>query len=378
MESKERNRRWRLALGGETNDNLSKEDIALDSMLSKLYDAESGRGAGLGRSSPKVARWLGDIRERFPSSVVKVMQKDAFERLDLDAMLLQPEMLESVQPDINMVATLMSLGKLIPEESKETARQLVQKLVDELMSRLRASTEQSIRGSLNKAMRNNRPRHSDIDWARTIRVNLKNYQPEYKTIIPEKLIGYGRKKPTNLKEVVLCVDQSGSMATSVIYASIFAAVMASIPAMKTKLVVFDTAVVDLTEKLEDPVDVLFGTQLGGGTDINKAVAYCQGLITKPEDTIFIIITDLYEGGNAKEMVRRVGEMKQSGVNVITLLALNDDGAPFYDKRLSQVFANMDIPTFACTPDQFPDLMASSINGDDIVSWAADRDIVVAS
>jgi Mg-chelatase subunit ChlD len=382
IETTQRQRRWRLVLGdGGKNDGdiaLTKDDLALDNMLSMLYNSDEKRGSGLGGSSPKVARWLGDIRQRFPSSVVQVMQKDAFERLDLHNMLLQPEMLEAVQPDIHLVANLMALGKLIPEESKDTARQVVKKLVDELMERIQSDTEQALKGSLNRAMRNNRPKPNDIDWHRTIRANLKHYQAEYNSIIPERLIGYGRKKPSVLKEVMLCVDQSGSMASSVIYASIFAAVMATIPAMATQLVVFDTAVVDLTEKLQDPVDVLFGTQLGGGTDINKAVTYCQQKIAKPQDTTMVLITDLYEGGNEKQLIKRIAELKNSGVNVITLLALNDEGAPFYDKKLAQVFSNMDIPTFACTPDQFPDLMALAMNDGDIGAWASDMGIGLKS
>ncbi len=372
--SSERNRRWRLLLGGDDQQDLSADDAALDNALNFLYDGSEQKG-GQGKSSPKVSRWLGDIRQRFPSSVVRLLQKDAFERLDMHSMLLQPEMLEGIEPDIHMVANLISLKHLVPAESKDTARQLVKKLVEELMRRLRNHTEQAIRGSLNRAVRKNRPLPNDIDWGRTILANLKHYQAEYKTVIPERLVGFGRKKPNNLKEVVLCVDQSGSMASSVIYASIFAAVMASIPALKTQLVVFDTAIVDMTEKLHDPVDVLFGVQLGGGTDINRAVGYCQQLITKPRDTSLILITDLYEGGNASALLRRIAELKTSGVNVITLLALNDDGAPFFDEKLAQKFSQLDVPTFACTPDQFPDLMAVALNGGDVSQWAAKEDIV---
>lgn len=373
-----RQRRWRLLLGGDNQIGLSKEDIQLDNLLGQLYpNGETAeRSAGLGGSAPKVSRWLGDIRERFPANVVKVLQKDAFERLNLTAMLLQPEMLDGIEPDIHLVATVISLKHLVPAQSKDTARRLVQKLVDELLARLRSKTEQALRGSLNRAARKQRPLASDIDWGRTIRANLKHYQPEYNSIIPERLIGFGRKKPQHLKEVFLCVDQSGSMATSVIYASIFAAVMASIPALKTQLVVFDTAVVDLTEQLADPVDVLFGVQLGGGTDINRAVGYCQQKISKPRDTTFILITDLYEGGDGNSLVARVAELKNSGATVITLLALNDDGAPSYDQRMAQQFANLDVPTFACTPDKFPDLMATALNGGDIRQWAAKEDVVM--
>lgn len=357
-----RARRWRLALGDEDKSGMSASDLALNGMLNQLYGGAE-RGADLSSSAPKVSRWLGDVRERFPSSVVQIMQKDAFERLNLSSMLTQPEMLDAVEPDIHMVANLISLGKLIPEESKDSARRLVQQLVDELMEKVKAQTEQAITGSLNRAMRTQRPRANDIDWLRTIKANLKNYQPDYQSVVVEKLVGFGRRKPVNLKHIMLCVDQSGSMATSVIYASIFAAVMASMPALNTQLVLFDTAVVDLTEKLADPVDVLFGTQLGGGTDINKAVTYCQQHITKPQDTIMVLITDLYEGGDAKQLVERVKEIKASGVNLITLLSLNDDGAPSYDKDLALTFANLNVPTFACTPDKFSDLMARAIAGE---------------
>jgi Mg-chelatase subunit ChlD len=265
----------------------------------------------------------------------------------------------------------------MPDKTKETARQVVQKVVDELMEKLTLPMQQAIRGSLNRAMRNNRPRHTEIDWIRTIRANLKHYQPDYQSIIPEQLIGFGRKQKRTLQEIVLCVDQSGSMATSVVYASIFAAVMASIPSVQTKLVVFDTAIVDLTEQLSDPVEVLFGTQLGGGTDINRAVSYCEKQIDQPQQTTFVLITDLYEGGNETDLVKRVANLVHSGVQLITLLALNDDGAPCFDHHLAQTFAGLGIPTFACTPDQFPDLMAAALQKRDINQWAAEQEIVLA-
>jgi len=382
----DRLRRWRLILGGGEADgiknSLSSEDAQMDGALSSLYGGGSGnsgggsRRGGLGGSSPNVARWLGDIRQYFPSSVVRVMQKDAFERLNLHSMLLEPEMLSAVEADVHLVADLMALNSVMPDKVKDTARQVVKQVVDELMEKLTTPMQQAIRGSLNRANRNNRPRHNEIDWLRTIKKNLKNYQAEYKTIIPEQLVGFGRKQKRAADEIILCVDQSGSMATSVVYASIFAAVMASIPSVKTQLVVFDTAIVDLTEKLADPVEVLFGTQLGGGTDINRAVRYCGERIETPEKTTMILITDLYEGGNARHLMSRVNELVQSGVQIITLLALSDDGAPCFDHHLAQKFASLEIPTFACTPDQFPDLMASALQRQDIAHWAAQNDITL--
>jgi Mg-chelatase subunit ChlD len=304
------------------------------------------------------------------------MQKDALERLDLTRMLLEPEMLEAVEPDVNLVATLISLKSIIPAKTKETARLVVRKVVEELERRLANNTQQAILGSLNRAQRNRRPRHSEIDWNRTIRLNLRHYQPKYKTVIPETRIGWGRKSRSQLRDIILCVDQSGSMASSVVYSSIFAAVMASIPAVRTSLIVFDTAVVDLTPELQDPVDVLFGTQLGGGTDINAALAYCQSIIRQPNDTILVLISDLYEGGNQSEMLKRAASLAGSGVQMISLLALSDQGSPSYDHNVSAAFAEMGIPAFACTPDLFPDLMAAAINRTDLNQWAATHEVVV--
>jgi Mg-chelatase subunit ChlD len=377
MSDQELLRKWRLILGGQGADGtgmaLSGQDLQMDKTLEALYDTD--RKGGLGASSPNVARWLGDIRTFFPSSVVQVMQQDALKRLNLTQMLLEKEMLEQVEPDVHLVATLMTLSRVIPDKTKDTARQVVKKVVDDLIRKLAQPTQQAITGSLNKSVRNRRPRHNEINWPATIQKNLKHYQPEYKTIIPETKIGYGKKR-NSLKDVVLCIDQSGSMGTSVVYSGIFGSVMASIPAVKTKMVVFDTAVADLTEELTDPVELLFGVQLGGGTDIHAALTYCQQIITRPLDTVLVLITDLYEGGDEKAMRKKAVELATAGVQVVVLLALNDEGAPYYDHDNAQFFADLGVPVFACTPDKFPDLMAAALSKQDIGLWAAKEELVI--
>jgi len=366
MEERDILNKWRLILGDKENDGigipLSEQDIRMDSALTALYDAD--KSGGLGASSPKVSRWLGDIRNFFPSSVVKIMQQDAIERLNLTSLLMEKEMLENVEPDVHLVATLMNLSHAIPEKTKDTARQVVKKVVEELIKKLEQPLQEAIRGSLNRRSQNRRPRYNEINWPLTIKKNLKNYQHEYKTIIPEVRYGYGRKR-SSLVDVIMCLDQSGSMGTSVIYSGIFGSVMASIPALTTKMVVFDTAVVDLTEDLQDPVDLLFGVQLGGGTDIDKAIGYCQTLVSKPDSTTMILITDLYEGGNQASMRNRMLEIVRSGVQLIVLLALNDEGAPYYDHSNAAFLAGLGVPVFACTPDKFPDLMAAALNHQDL-------------
>lgn len=374
----EQQRRWRLVLGAGHADGvgvaLSAEDAAADAALAALYDAP--RKGSLGPSCPSIPRWLGDIRSYFPKSVVQIMQRDALKRLDLHSMLTEPETLEAIQPDVHLVATLLSLRGVLPARTQETARMVVRKVVDDLLARLCQPLRQAITGALNRAARNRRPRHTEIDWRRTIRANLKHYQPDYNTLIPETRIGFGRKR-TSMRDLILCIDQSGSMAASVVYSGVFGAAMASLPAVRTRLVVFDTAVVDLTDALDDPVELLFSTQLGGGTDINRALGYCQGLIENPSDTILVLISDLFEGGVEAELLKRAASLVSSGVQFIALLALSDEGAPAFDHQIAASLASLGVPSFACTPDGFPDLMAAAIQRRDLNQWAAERGIVAS-
>ena len=371
MNDSERLRRWRLVLGSEPaadlGVSLSTEDARMDETLEALYDSDKQRG-GLGGSSPKISRWLGDIRRYFPTEVVQVMQKDAIQRLDLKQLLLEPEILQQAEPDIHLVSTLISLNRIIPEKTRETARMVVRKLVDQLLRKLEQPTRQAVQGALSRSLRNRRPRLTEIDWNRTIHANLKNYLPDHRTIVPEILIGYGRRR-SSLRDLILCIDQSGSMAASVVYSSIFGAVMASMPSLTTRFVLFDTAVVDLTDQLNDPVDLLFGSQLGGGTDIHKALVYCESRITRPTDTVMVLVSDLCEGGSVAGMLKTAARLKESGVQLICLLALSDEGKPWFDTKNAAHFAAMNIPVFACTPDRFPDLMAAALAKKDLRLWA---------
>jgi len=375
----ERLKKWRLILGKQAEEEkqeqieLSEAQQGMDGVLEALYEGD--RRGGLGSSSPNVNRWLGDIRKYFPTSVVQVLQKDALERLKLDQMLREPELLEMIEADVELVATLVTLKKILPERSKETARKLIRKVVQELLKKLHAPMRQAIQGTLNRATRKANPKFKEIDWHRTIRANLKHYQPEEQFLIPDRLIGYGRKGQS-LKEVILLIDQSGSMASSVVYASVFSAILASIPAIRTQVVAFDTAVVDLSKEIQDPVDLLFGIQLGGGTDIGKALGYASQLVSRPNDTVVVLLSDLYEGGNRQELFRRAAALKATGVTFLTLLALDDKGVPSYDQEIAQAMAALDIVCFACTPDQFPDLLSAALEKRDLRQFANAKGVVV--
>lgn len=370
----ERQRRWRQILGADADNlaSLNSKELKRDQLLSQLYQRGTG---GRGQSMPKAAKWLGDVRTLFPASAAEIIQKDAVKRLDMVSLLQDPAFLTQVQADIHLVAQLLMLKDQIPDQVKHNARKLVNDLVTKLIKHYQAPMEQSVRGAINRASRNMRPRAGEINWNATVRKNLATWQPEEKILFPERLVGYGRRQRRS-KEVILCVDQSGSMAPSVIYSSVFAAVMASLPAMKLRLVVFDTAVVDLSDQLQDPVDLLFGIQLGGGTDIARAMRYCESLVENPAETHLLLISDLCEGGDKQQLLQTSQRLIDSGVNLITLLALSDEGAPYYDKQLAATFTGMGSPAFACTADYFPELMAHALERRDLHQFASQRGIPV--
>ena len=374
----ERVRRWRLVLGGDgdgTGARLDRDDRRIDAALGALYDSveervrgSAGRGrrvGGLARSAPAVSRWLGDIRRYFPVPVVQVLQRDAVERLDLTHLLLEPELLAELEPDVHLVSVLIELNRLLPEATKETARQVIAGVLDTMRQRFADRTRTAVTGALARSSRSHRPQPADIDWMRTIRANLRHWLPEQRTVVPERLIGYGRRSPSLARDVVIALDQSGSMADSVVHASLFACLLARMPALRTSLVVFDTAAVDLTDALDDPVDVLFGVQLGGGTDIGNALGACQKLITRPAETLLILVSDLFEGGDLDLLRSRVEVLVRSGVTVLVLLALSDEGAPVANHHEAAALAALGAQVATCTPDQFPDVLAAALEGREV-------------
>ena len=368
----ERQRRWRLVLGAaegqaeegaggqgggdapQTGQSLSPRDAALDGALDALYG--EARGGDLSQSMPDVARWLGDVRDYFPEPVVQLLQRDALARLSTRQLVEHPDLLAAVEPDAALAAQLLALRKVMPERTLDTARQVVAQVVRDLVKRLDFPLRQAAAGSLNRASRRHRPRKlPEINWARTIQANLRHYQPAQQTVVPERLVGYGRRQAT-LRDIVLLVDTSASMATSVVYAGVAAAVLASIPSLAARLVLFDSAVVDVTDQLADPAELLFGVRLGGGTNIDRALSYARGAIARPHDTVVVLITDLFEGGSREGVVRQVGELLADGVAVLVLLALNDQGAPRYEASLAQQLADLGAPALACTPESFAEVL----------------------
>lgn len=393
--SDERLKKWRMILGAETDKalaqmcgdtlsfSLSEEERIMDDALAAIYDETTGDGLGVysgtsgkrggkGRAVPNLAKWLTDVRNFFPEDVVSVIQSDAINKKGLRQLLLEPETLSSVKPDISMVATLMALNRQIPEKAKDSARVLIKAVVDDIMKRMEQEMRRAVTGALNKKNHSPLPSLTGMDWKRTISRNLSHYDVKTRRIIPERFYFFERTRKMKDWTVIIDMDQSGSMAESIVYASVMGAIFAGISSIDTHVVAFDTNVVDLTEVCrQDPVEAIFGVQLGGGTDINKSVGYCSQFIENPHKSMFILISDLYEGGVEAGLLRKLKDMHESGVKVLVLLALSDSGTPAYDENLGKKISALGIPCFACTPDHLPELVEGALKGKDLVAMAGE-------
>ena len=386
MEDKDRIRRWRLILGEESQKQfedmggfekklLSQEQVLMDQVLAAIYNRErsfsGGQGAGKGASRPHISRWLGDVRNLFDKELVKIIQTDAMERCGLKQLIFEPEILEQVEPDISLASTILLLKDQVPKQSKDSVREFMKKIVEEINKLLADDIRRAVTSAVNKKQHSPIPSAAALDFKTTIRRGIKNYNKELKKIVPEHYYFFDRSTQTaaNKFTVILDVDQSGSMGESVIYSSIMSCILASMSALKTRIVAFDTEVVDLTEKMEDPVDLLFGFQLGGGTDINKSIAYCSRYIENPKKTLFFLVSDLMEGGNRAGMLRRLQEMKESQVTVVCLLAIADGGKPYYDAQMAGRISALGIPCFACNPQKLPQLLERALKGQELTEFA---------
>ncbi|HEY7125239.1 MAG TPA: VWA domain-containing protein [Ktedonobacterales bacterium] len=335
------------------------DSFGIDGALEMIYQE---RSAGLDASKLNIPRWLGDIRRYFPQDVAAMLQKDAIERRGLKQLLFEPETLPLLEKNVDLVATIISLQKMIPDQTRETARQVVREIAEQIKKKLENEIRQAVIGAISRNNHSPLPVYRNIDWKRTISRSLKNYDQTTKRVIPDRFYFWANEKRFKEWQVIICVDQSGSMASSVVYSSIMAAIFASLSVLRTNLVFFDTQIVDMTDQLSDLVDILFGTQLGGGTDIAKAVTYCAQQVVQPEKTIFLLITDLYEGGNRNVLVSQMEALVESKVHCLCLLALDDTGRASYDHDLAGKVADLGVPTFACTPNKLIAMMEQILQG----------------
>lgn len=358
--------RWRLVLGKYADAPLGEQgagaslhgaaarmDAALEYLYGREYQGrgtrEDGRDGSLEPSQVTLVTWLGEVRELFPTATVEVIEQHALDRYGLTELVTDPQALERLEPNQALLRTLLAVRSHLHGEVLQMARGIVRQVLQQIRLRLEPQVRQVLSGRLD------RQRHSPLAVARnfdawgTVRRNLKHYDTQQRRLVVEKLYYFARNTRRLPWDVILCVDQSASMADSVIHAAVMAGILAGLPALRVKIVVFDTAVVDLSGYVDDPVELLMRVQLGGGTDIGQALRYCAQWVENPQRTALVLISDFYEGGSASEMLRRVKQLAEARVTLLGLAALDEQGEPRYDRHMAAQLAECGMTTAALSP-----------------------------
>jgi len=377
MSSEETLRRWRLILGRYAAQPLSQAEFSsgdwkLDQALEYLYGREyegrglarPGGGGGPGSLDPSQLRavdWLNRSRKLFPQDVFERMQTQAIDRYQLTDLLNDPAVLRSLDATPGLAKALLGMRGRLSSQMRDAVREVIQKTVDEITRKLKNDFVNALVGRRNRMRRSHIKSAQNFDARATIAANLKHYDLERRQIVIEQPRFNARVKRNLPWDVVLCVDQSGSMMDSVIYSAVIAGIMSSLPAVRVKLVVFDTAVVDLTHIAHDPVEVLLTVQLGGGTDIGRAVAYCESIVGNPQRTVFALISDFMEGAAPGPLLAAVQRMAQSRVTLLGLAALDESANPVYDRQMAQRLADKGMHVAALTPTHFAQWLAEVMN-----------------
>ena len=367
--------RWRMILGkysdnalgnplssGDRGEKLAEMDKILDFLYSREYAEDRGvRDGDLSASQLTVPSWISKIRELFPKETVEILENDALDRYDLKEILMNKDTLEKVEPNINLLKSILNFKHLMADEVLNTAREIIRKVVADLTDKLKQEFYQAFSGTLDRTKRSYLKVYKNIDWKRTIRKNLDNYDPEKKKLYLDDICFFGRVKRRNTWHIILLVDQSGSMMDSVIHSAVVAGIFSSMPSLKTSIVIFDTSVVDLTEYVDDPVEVLMSVQLGGGTDIGQALCYGEGLVEFPHRTIIILITDFYEGAPEENLLSAVSRLIEANVKILGLAALDQKADPVYNKYLAKKIVDMGGNVAALTPKKLAEWVVKIVN-----------------
>ena len=372
-EMEENLNKWRLILGkdsknqinfmGRYSDEISYQDMeeTLDYLYSQEYGNEIMRAGGSGSSRPSAAKWIEKARKLFPKKTVEILEKQALEHFNLTELLTDKKVLQKMEPNTDLLKTILQFKHLMKSDVIEEAKRIIKKVVDDITEKLQTDIRKSLLGKLNRNMPSNVKSIKNLDIKKTIARNLKNYDTENDRIVLKNVYFNSRVKRFNKWNIIIAVDESGSMLDSVIYSAIMAGIFAKLPMIETKLVIFDTNVVDLSGYTDDPVEVLMGVQLGGGTDIGGALNYCESLCENPHETIFVTVTDLYEGGSTQNLLRTCADIIGSGSKMIFLTALDRDANPAYDKNLGQKLADMGAFVGAMTSEQLGDYIGKMIS-----------------
>lgn len=362
-------RRWRLALGRYAEQQLgglAGRDGKMDSSLDYLYGREyqrrgiargRGKGGSLDPSQMTAINWLNTARDLFPQSVFETLQDHALTKYELSDLLKDPATLEGLEPNQDLLKVLMSVHDRADPALKDALRMVAQKVVEEIMQRLKPRIERAFSGTRNRFQRSNVPSAANFDWRATLRENLHRYDPGTGRIIAERLRFNSRSRRKLPWRVILCVDQSGSMTDSLIHSAVMAAILSGLPGVEVRMILFDTSVLDVSDRLTDPIDTLLSVQLGGGTNIGRAVGYAETLVADPTRTVLALITDFEEGASPRPLYAALARLNEARVRLVGLTALTDSAEPYYDPQIAATCADLGMHVGAMTPDRFADWLA---------------------
>ncbi|MFK7889019.1 MAG: VWA domain-containing protein [Gammaproteobacteria bacterium] len=364
-------RRWRLALGRYASAHLGglgKQDGQMDQALDYLYSREYQKRGVTGQRGPgsldptqmNAIKWLGQARSLFPDSVFETLQDHALDRYGLTDLLDDPKTLEALEPNQDLLKVLLGFHGRAQPEVKDKLRQVADQVIREILERLRSEVQRAFSGRRNRFRRSNVPSAANFDWRATVRANLKNYDRSSGRIVADHVFFNSRERRRLPWRVVLCVDQSGSMTDSLIYSAVMAAILAGLPGVLVNMVLFDTSILDVSDRLTDPLETLLSVQLGGGTNIGAAMTYCEKFIDNGERTIFVLISDFEEGASPRALFASAARMNEARVKMLGLTALDDGGGAYFDPRVAGRMSELGMRIGSMTPDRFAQWLAEVI------------------
>jgi len=373
--------RWRLVLGKLAEEHGiscagNGDAERIEKLVGFLFESEEGhakgggrggrsssaRSAGLGPSQLTVPDWVDAVNEMFPHQSKEVMQKELIRRRGIAELMEKPELLEKIEPNLELVKTFLTHRELLNPKTRILARKIIEKVVEELKRTMQVQVEQAISGAIRKDRHSPRKVFRNLDLKTTLRRNLANFDKDSGKLHVDRLFFYAAERKKKPWHVIVVVDQSGSMLESAIFSAVMASIFAELPAVKTSLVLFDTQIVDLSDRVGQPVDVLLSIQLGGGTDITQALIYANTLVRQPQRTIVVLITDFYEGRAESDLVAQTRIMADGGLRMIGLGALGYDARPFYNKATAAKLRKVGMDILVCTPEKLAECMAEIIRG----------------
>jgi Mg-chelatase subunit ChlD len=361
--------RWRMVLGRYAKNALpmpqdrvaQRREEALDFLYGREYGGRGVRMPGsLDPSQLTVPRWLAEVRELFPAEAAEVVERHALDRYGMTELVTDPEVLGRLTPSLDLVKAILSFRGMMQGPVLEVARRIVREVIEELRRKLEEEVRRVMGGKQDRFRNSPLEVAQNFDWRSTIKKNLKRWDPERRRLAIDQVRFFSRTERRIPWEIILAIDQSGSMVDSVIHSAIMAAILAGLPTVRVKLFAFDTGIADLTGLADDPVDVLMSVQLGGGTNLGGAVEYAESLIENPHRTILVLVSDFCEGASPKVLIANVRRLAESGVKLLGLAALDERARPVYDKETAGDLAAAGMEIAALTPKRFAEWLVKVV------------------